>query len=177
MLQVSHLKVQDSKLLNNQLINFLPLSWLQVSMRSFYQRLCIVSVSLLSWHLGLHSFTANYNILQHRWYETLVVMVVIRRYIIKIIRNAKLKTMLFTHYIDWPLVNSFQKLTTYLDCSNPDKFIKDLYSVIVWPLNWSKTYHAVEGRPYSALGSSDAEIGAGRAYTVPTGGYYASTHR
>ena len=32
-------------------------------------------------------------------------------------------------------------------------------------------------RPYSALGSSDAEIGSGRAYAVPPCGCYARTHR
>ena len=34
---------------------------------------------------------------------------------------------------------------------------------------------AIGERPYSALASSDAEIGAGRAYPVPAGGYFAST--
>ena len=35
---------------------------------------------------------------------------------------------------------------------------------------------AIGERPVSALGSSDAEIGAGRAYAVPAGGCFASTH-
>ena len=35
---------------------------------------------------------------------------------------------------------------------------------------------AIGERPYSALASSDAEIGAGRAYAVPAGGYFAQNH-